>query len=476
MNRKTHITHTNFFLALTLMTLVFWATGPPVNAQWTNLRTTRVTKPDIVLTHSASLDQCRNGPLLAPEGCAGNNWANGDLNGSQAHYLEGDSVPYRILFGNLTAGLHTVTIEWDTSENSLHALDYLTTFNRTETTANPCYGVASCDPALFHQYTIPIDPLVALEGVTQIPGMFTIYGGTITGASAYTTAGTLDTTSHTRITITFTVSRPDPVLAWGGHIAARADWGQNHSAVAISGAPYHMRIYDVDNEGGGQQDRSLQSSAVIYPSAVTIIKEVQTQQGGTAATFYFPFTATNFTPATFQLRDMNDPTQDRLINSNILLFGNANAIVVTETPVAHWTLSDLACIETSGGGVSIPNSTVDLGTATGTIIVEEGGIVTCTYRNTQLEPTAATATLSGRVATDDGAAIVGAVLTITNLSDGTIKYARSNMFGNYVFDGLPVPDAYVLTVVHRKYTFTIDSITFALTDDLRGMDFTAQPQ
>lgn len=476
MNNKRSIFHPNLLLTLTLLTVLFWATGPPADAQKKGVDTPFTAKADIVLSHTAALDQCRNGPLTAPEGCAGNNWANGDLNGSQAHYIEGESVPYRIVFGNLTPGLHTVTIEWDTTENSLHALDYLTTFNRTETTANPCYGIATCDPAMFHQYAIPLDPLIAFEGVTQVPGMFTIYGGTITGLSAYTTNGTLDTTSQTRIAITFAASRPDPVLAWGGHIATRADWGQNHSAVSISGAPYHMRIYDVDNEGGGQQDRSLQSSAVIYPSTVTIIKEVQTDQGGTSATFYFPFTATNFTPSTFQLRDMNDPTQDRLVNSNIMHFGNANAIVVTEQDVAHWTLGALTCVETSGGGASIPNSTVDLGTATATIIVEEGELITCTFRNLQLEPTAATATLTGRVASDDGSPVVGAVLMITNLSTGATKYARSNMFGKYAFDELTVPDAYTLSVRHTKYLFTIDSFTFALANDLQGVDFIVQPQ
>jgi hypothetical protein len=414
--------------------------------------------------------------LASPVGCSGDNWANGDLNGSQAHYIEGQSVPYRILFGNLAPGLHSVTLEWDTSENSLHALDYLTSFNRTETTADPCFGVASCNPALFHQYTIPIDDLVALEGVTQVSGVFVMYGGTIIGTSAYAIDGSLDTTSHTRLTITFTVSRPDPVLAWGGHIATRADWGQNHSAVSINGAPYHMRIYDVDGEGGGQQDRSLQSSAVIFPSTVTIIKEVQVQQGGTSSPDYFPFTATNFTPATFQLRDINDPTQDRLINSNIMHFGVSNAIVVTESPVSTWSLADLTCVETSGGGTSIPNSTVDIDAATATIIVEEGEIVACTFHNSRLVPTAANATLAGQVLTEDGIGIPGAVLAVTNLSSGTTKYARSNPFGNFVFEGLPVPDAYIITVTHKKYAFTINSMTFSLIDNIDAMNFVAQTQ
>ncbi len=41
---------------------------------------------------SASLDQCANGPLSAPSTCNPNDWVNGNLGSSKAHYYEGDSV------------------------------------------------------------------------------------------------------------------------------------------------------------------------------------------------------------------------------------------------------------------------------------------------------------------------------------------------------------------------------------------------
>jgi hypothetical protein len=176
---------------------------------------------------SANLDQCANGDLTAPNdpACAPVEWVNGNLGSSKAHYSEGDSVPYRLLFDNLsTTGSHSVTIEWDTTKGDKHALDYLTTFNRTVSTANPCAGVLSCGiPSTF---PIPNDPQVSGGLVTQIGGLFTLYGGTITAVSAYThtPAGFLGDTSAS-ITITFTASAANPVLAWGGHIATRADWG-----------------------------------------------------------------------------------------------------------------------------------------------------------------------------------------------------------------------------------------------------------
>src|SRR5215471_11573132 len=79
---------------------------------------------------SANLDQCANGPFSAPLQCTSAQWQNGNLNANQAHYREGDSVPYRMRMDNLSPGSHTLAIGWDTLAGSNHALDYLTSFDR----------------------------------------------------------------------------------------------------------------------------------------------------------------------------------------------------------------------------------------------------------------------------------------------------------------------------------------------------------
>src|SRR5205814_2132496 len=140
---------------------------------------------------------------------------------------------------SLSLGDHTVTIEWDTTKSDKHALEYLTTFNRTVGTANPCLGVSGCGSPM--TFAIPGDPQVTGAGVTPFGGNFTLYGGTITGVSVYSYA---DGTGFTgdksaRITLTFTASVANPVLAWGGHISTRPNWGAGNSAVAIPGSPYH---------------------------------------------------------------------------------------------------------------------------------------------------------------------------------------------------------------------------------------------
>src|SRR5512138_3777208 len=80
------------------------------------------------LKPEANLDQCANGPLGTPTVCTGAAWTNQNLNRNQAHYFEGDSVPYRLRMSKVATGIavHVVRIQWNTTENGHHAIDYLT--------------------------------------------------------------------------------------------------------------------------------------------------------------------------------------------------------------------------------------------------------------------------------------------------------------------------------------------------------------
>ena len=205
---------------------------------------------------AATLQQCRNGDLTSPAVCAdlggSAGWVSGNAGASNSHYREGDSIAYRMLLSNLaTTGSHRVTIQWDTTKGGKHAIDYLTSYNRTETTADPCSLVTGCgSPTTFG---IPNDTNAS---IAKIPGVFTLFNGTITSVSAYALSGSYTGDSETSITINFTASNSSPVLAWGGHIATQADWGLNSSAIAVSGSPYHTRLLELDGSGGNQ-DRSL---------------------------------------------------------------------------------------------------------------------------------------------------------------------------------------------------------------------------
>jgi Prealbumin-like fold domain len=326
---------------------------------------------------AADLDQCANDPApsLPTDGCTtAAQWVNGNLGGSKAFYREGDSIAYRMRFSNLSLASHTVTIEWDTTKSGKHAIDYLTTFNRTVTTANPCIGVAGCGSS--NTFAIPKDPQADNGSgvpITQGSGNFTLYGGTITAVSAYSGGATFPSGDNSRrITITFTASAANPVLAWGGHIAQRRNssysggWGDGLGAVDISGSPFHMRLAGLDGSGGNQ-DRSLSSDAVTFPGSITIVKDATPN----SSTVQFGFTASPSPLTNFTLVDDGTSANTKLF-SDIMTF---QPYTVSESSIpAGWGFDSVSCAATSNnGGTYSTNST------TVTITMKEGENWTCTY-------------------------------------------------------------------------------------------------
>lgn len=311
----------------------------------------------------ATLRQYANDPPVS--------WDAGNLGASKSTYYEGDTIPYRLDLAGITEGTHSVTVEWDTTKAGYHAIDYITTYNITES-PDPCLGLSATICAQpISTYPIPDDPQVIAASVTTIPGVFTLYGGTITGTSAYTysPAGYTGDTSA-RITIEFTIPSgvTDAVLLWGGHIATRADWGMSSSAVMITGSPYHTRFLDLDGSGGNQ-DRSLSADAVIYQGKITIIKQTIPENSGA-----FSFTASPAPLANFTLDSTFGYTQ---VFDSIEVF---QTYTISEVLPTGWTLNSLTCVidplTANGGSISTVPAT-----GTAAITLAEGENVTCTYVN-----------------------------------------------------------------------------------------------
>jgi hypothetical protein len=234
---------------------------------------------------SSTLDQCRNGGInAAPAPCnslgTNSSWVNGNLNGNQAHYAEGQFIPYRIILGGLSTGTHNVQIEYAVTKGTKHAIDYLGTFSYTETLAkgdNPCGDIIpGCNPAS-PTSTIPV-PSPALSGFpagsglntfsgAQILGTIALWNGTFTSPMTYVFQNVIDNGDFkTQISLNFSIpagSNGVAVLSWGGHVAAAADWGVGNSSSAITGSPYHMINVLLDGKSPGSQDRSLATSAVL---------------------------------------------------------------------------------------------------------------------------------------------------------------------------------------------------------------------
>ncbi len=298
-------------------------------------------------------------------------WVTGNDDGP---LYEGDTIPYRTRLQNLIPDTaYSLTIEWDTTKSSKHAIDYLKTFNATFASALPCASLTGLPAGLCEvapsTWAIPADTFMQSQADwvgTQDPGEFTMYGGVISGLSGYTTPLNYDGDTSTSITVYFTSNSTDIVLAWGGHIGERADWGMNNSAVFISGSPYHMRIltfYDVTNNAKlnvGNTDRSLSAEAVIYPAHVTVIK-VADPEGNTE----FPFTGNL---GDFTLIDDGTATDRKTFD--VVTFGDYD---ITELVPSYWQLDNISCTDSTGTPI------YDLATGTATVNILEADEITCTF-------------------------------------------------------------------------------------------------
>ncbi len=87
-------------------------------------------------------------------------------------------------------------------------------------------------------------------------------------------------------------------------------------------------------------------------------------------------------------------------------------------------------------------------------------------------PTAADASVGGRITTGFGRGISRARLTITDSQSGEIKYALTNPFGYYRFAELETGHFYILNVSSKQYIFQPDTQSFQLNENLDGVNFT----
>lgn len=114
-----------------------------------------------------------------------------------------------------------------------------------------------------------------------------------------------------------------------------------------------------------------------------------------------------------------------------------------------------------------------------------GNLLTGSYRDishvsfcygVSVSPSAAPASLSGRVVDATGRGISGASVTVLDPNSGASMSARSNPFGYYTFTSLPAGSLYVVSIRDKRYTFNNDTRSVTLNEDLADMDFIANPE
>ncbi len=353
-----------------------------------------------------ALEQCAQ--LDAPcDGAHPDQWVNGNLNANNSLYVEGDSVAYRALVTDLTVGAtYALTIGWDTVENGKHVIDQLTAHDRSEAAADPCAGVGCV--GVDDELPIPVDPQVVAAGVTPVGdraiaitgGAFTLPGtviantGNLCGAGSctitanpgpYGPTGDFAGTAQNSITVWFTASAEDAVLAWGGHIATRADWGAGNSAAAVSGSPFHMRLLDLrcsDDStcSSGNMDRSIQSAAVVYPASIVLVKTID---GGGSGEFAFTGGPTPVADVTLAV---DGPDGDERRFDGLVAPG---PYTISESVPAGFGDPEVTCLVAgaNGGSVDVDGAAVE-------VVVGEGETVTCTFVNIPVSSTSTSTSTS----------------------------------------------------------------------------------
>ncbi|XZF16585.1 T9SS type A sorting domain-containing protein [Chitinophagaceae bacterium MMS25-I14] len=273
---------------------------------------------------SSNMDQGANGQLSSP---ATVTWQNGNLNANNSHYIEGQSVPYRLIMSGLPVGTPvTVTMNFDITHGGKYAIDFITGYNWLQphnfsnhttpeaidplagtgvSSANPSYLRPSNPDYLSNNLAVPGAPQALASfrsingytpaGVPSAPlsdqNSITLWGGTLDQAYGvtYSFSNSVlvlnNVNQSVSFTFKFTPSSSDAVLAWGGHIARRQDWGTNpiQSAGGISGSPYHMRreSWSLGNIGNTDMQMQIAQSAPICPSDLNPAVSICTNSGGT---------------------------------------------------------------------------------------------------------------------------------------------------------------------------------------------------
>src|SRR5262245_44707670 len=248
---------------------------------------------------SASIEQIRNGVGTAPS-TPTPSWVSGNAGGSNSHYLESHSNAYRAVMAGLPTNGKVVEliIGYDAKRSGSYAIDYLTQFQRllphvtfahtAPEVIDPLAGVsgvgavvttapipaptvnAMIDPDGAGASPAVLQPATSMGLLPAAERVMTLYGGTLIDVTYVTQADMSPcvASSETQVKVRFTANSSTAVLAWGGHLASRWEWGFNadgspRSAGGISGSSYHMRLVNWNLNNLGSQDRSLSTDAVI---------------------------------------------------------------------------------------------------------------------------------------------------------------------------------------------------------------------
>ena len=197
-------------------------------------------------------------------------------------------IPYRVTISNVSPGNHFLIIEWDIRKDGKTAIDYITDVQRISETVNPLrglygsYGTPSYLSIPAPQRNVSVagydgtqqQPLYSFNQLPANQKRITIYNGTPVSASYLSEGDPSRSYSTTKLKIAFKVtgySSKNIVIAWGGHIASRVDWGAANAPYDNNSSPYRTRVTSFDGKDCFNLDRSLKNSAVSFVPSCEIL-------------------------------------------------------------------------------------------------------------------------------------------------------------------------------------------------------------
>lgn len=160
-----------------------------------------------------------------------------------------------------------------------------------------------------------------------------------------------------------------------------------------------------------------------------------------------------------------------IINANVLIVNPGGYTLFNQTTARSQSLPPTPT--TKSDAIDATNTNifgVDAPPAGSVPQTQNGAIIDPT--KVSLGPTAADASIEGRVLTAGGAGIVNALVRVVNAGTGELRSARTNSTGFFRIEGLEAGDLYLLTVTHKRYRFSTEPLVLTLDDNVTGLTFT----
>jgi len=408
------------------------------------------------------------------------NWSAfaGPVAATNAHFLEGHSIPFRLVLQDVSTGYHAIEIEWDTKKSDAFAIDYLTSHARlsphdafaghaTAETVDALSGLAGsfAGPTVF---PLP-SPSTAGSSVAGQPGgsfaalaagdrVVAIWNGSITNLSFVSQAELTNSTAASRLLVEFEASDTNVVIAWGGHVASASDWGATPVATGATGQPYSMRIISLDsvlvpsgNLGGATGD------AVNAPFSLTVAGPPSACPGATnsfasigwptnsstafawtigsnTAGAYLTTEATNSTVGIAATASGSYSLQVVAVSGSLMAGASKNVTVLV--PVAATPLTD----QVNCAGSSAAFSTVASGDGPFSYVWRKGGVIL----TNETSPALVLTNLGANDAAEYCVEVTGACKVVTNCATlGVIlapTIACPTNLAVQCFGDIPAPD------------------------------------